>query len=211
MDEPPIAISALQHWMVCPRQCGLIHLEQCWEENMLTTHGKLGHQVVDKTHRETRRGRDTAFGLLLKSQRLGLVGKADAVEFHEEGGRRVPFPVEHKHGRSKANDCDRVQLCAQALCLEEMLGVPVPQGALFYGKTRRREAVAFDLTLRTTTETAVQEIRAMLASRLTPAAKLLPLCNSCSLQARCLPTLTKKRGKMEAYLQRASTLEGTLD
>ena len=144
-EDQLLPISALQHLLFCPRQCVLIHIEQAWVENRLTAEGRIGHEKVDKGGAETRAGRKTVFGLPLRSLRLGLVGKADVVEFERDGdGNWIPFPVEHKHGRPKQKDCDRVQLCAQALCLEEMTGISVPEGALFYGKTRRREDVAFD-------------------------------------------------------------------
>ena len=140
-----VPLSALQHYMHCPRQCALIHVEQVWVESGLTAEGRILHDRVDAGGAEKRRDVKRAFGLPIRCLRLGLVGKADVVEFHRQaGGRWLPYPVEHKRGRRKREDWDRVQLCAQALCLEEMLAVPVPEGALFYGKEQRREVVALD-------------------------------------------------------------------
>src|SRR5438876_1939248 len=144
-----IPISALQHFVVCPRQCALIHLESVWIENERTAEGRVEHERVDRGGAETRVAVRRAYGVPLRSLRLGLAGRADVVEFHAMpgGGPEQPFPIEHKRGRPKAGDEDRVQLCAQALCLEEMLRVSVPAGALFYGRTRRRAEVIFDEAL----------------------------------------------------------------
>jgi len=152
-EDQLFPISALQHLLFCARQCALIHIERLWEENVLTAEGRIAHEKVDLGGAETRSGRKTVFGLPLRSLRLGLIGKADVVEFSQDAaGKVVAFPVEHKRGRPKQKDCDRVQLCAQAICLEEMLGAKVLDGALFYGKTRRREDVVFDDGLRRLTE-----------------------------------------------------------
>lgn len=212
MDHLPI--SALQHWLYCPRQCALIHLEQCWVESMATASGRLEHQAVDVKHRETRRGVKTAFGLDLTCRRLGLVGKADVVEFHREGDRLVPFPVEHKHGAAKTKDWDRVQLCAQAMCLEEMLGVPVPQGALFYARTRRREDVLLGPALREATEAAAREVAAMFTAGRTPPAVHDARCKGCSLRERCLPQLSDPHARTRnplRYLEQAAFLEGEME
>ncbi|GAB7081862.1 CRISPR-associated protein Cas4 [Megalodesulfovibrio paquesii] len=214
MHHSRLPISALQHWLYCPRQCALIHLEQCWVESLSTALGRLEHQAVDVKHRDTRRGIKAAFGLELVCERLGLTGKADVVEFHREDGQLVPFPVEHKHGAAKTQDWDRVQLCAQALCLEEMLQVPVPQGALFYARTRRREEVAFTPALRQATEAAVRDTAAMLAAGRTPPAVWGKRCKACSLQERCLPQLSGTRaemGRLQDYLAQAAYLEGELE
>jgi CRISPR-associated exonuclease Cas4 len=138
-----IPLSALQHFVVCSRQCALIHLEAVWIENERTAEGRVEHERVDRGGAETRAGVRRAYGVSVRSLRLGLVGRADVVEFHAmpEGGPERPFPIEHKRGRPKRGDEDRVQLCAQALCLEEILGVSVPAGALFYGQSRRRADV----------------------------------------------------------------------
>jgi len=139
-EDDLIPISALQHFVFCERQCALIHIEQAWTENRLTAEGRLLHERVHDQGGESRAGVRIERGLPLRSLRLGLVGVADVVEFHplSEGGWR-PFPVEYKRGKPKRNACDEIQVCAQALCLEEMLGVRIPAGALFYGKTHRSQ------------------------------------------------------------------------
>lgn len=187
-DDDLVPLSALQHWLVCPRQCALIHLEGQWEDNRLTAEGNVLHTAVDTPQRETRDGMRRATGLLLRSRRLGLSGRADAVEFHPgPDGTEIPFPVEHKRGHAKQSDWDRVQLCAQALCLEEMLGVQVPEGALFYAQTRRREVVPLDRSLRGRTEEAAAGVAAMMRTGLTPPPVPVPACRGCSLRDLCLP------------------------
>lgn len=182
---------------MCPRQCALIHLEQQWSDNRLTAEGNVMHAAVDRGQAEARDGVRRVTGLPLRSERLRLVGRADVVEFRGD----VPFPIEHKRGRDKADDCDRVQLCAQALCIEEMLGVPVPEGALFYGQTRRRVRVAFDDALRRRAEEAARGTAAMLASGLTPPPVPVPACRGCSLRDLCLPDALAARS-VARYLQR---------
>jgi CRISPR-associated exonuclease Cas4 len=189
-------ISALQHFVVCPRQCALIHLEEVWIENERTAEGRVEHERVDRGGpAETRGPVRRACGVPLRSLRLGLAGKADVVEFHAapEGGPERPFPVEHKRGRPKIGDEDRVQLCAQALCLEEMLGVQVLAGALFYGRTRRRAEVVFDDGLRRRTEAVVAEVRALFDAGATPPPPALAPCKSCSLRDACRPTAFPSR------------------
>jgi CRISPR-associated exonuclease Cas4 len=183
-----VPISALQHYMFCPRQCALIHVEQIWVESGLTAEGRLQHERVDAGGTEKRRDVKRVFGLPIRCLRLGLVGKADVVEFHrQDDGTWRPYPVEHKRGRRKQEDWDRVQLCAQALCLEEMLGVAVPEGALFYGKEQRREVVAISDGLRRETEEVAAAVHRMLAEGRTPLAEYAPKCESCSLVQICLP------------------------
>lgn len=190
-----IPISALQHFIVCPRQCALIHLEAVWIENERTAEGRVEHERVDRGGAETRAGVRRAYGVPVRSLRLGLVGRADVVEFHAVpgGGPEQPFPIEHKRGRPKRGDEDRVQLCAQALCLEEMLGVSVPAGALFYGQSRRRMDVAFDHTLRRRTEAVAAEVRALFDAGATPLPPAVAPCKSCSLFSACQPTAFRIR------------------
>ncbi len=196
-----LPISALQHLMFCPRQCALIHTEQVWDDNVLTAEGRIAHENVDEGGAESRSGRRIVYGLPLRSFRLGLIGKADVVEIFGAGGERVrAFPVEHKRGRPKQKDCDRVQLCAQALCLEEMLGVTVEEGALFYGKTRRRENVVFDSGLRKLTVTAAKELHRLLGSGVTPRAEYGKKCKSCSLIEHCLPKISRPGRSVKRYL-----------
>ena len=203
----PIPISALQHVVYCPRQAGLIHLERLWEENRFTAEGRVLHEVVDKPTGRRTRGVRRVSALPVASQRLGLVGVADIVEFHAGADGETPYPIEFKRGKPKAHRADEVQICAQALCLEEMTGRAVPEGALFYGETKRRETVAFDADLRRLTENAATQLRAMFASRLTPAADYRPArCRACSLIEACMPKIA---GRAVADW-RAKTLDALL-
>ena len=136
-----IPISALQHYLYCPRQCALIHVEQLWAESRHTAEGRVLHERADQPRAERRRGVRTVTAMPLAHAALGLTGIADVVEFHDAGDGEQAFPVEYKRGRPKAHRADEVQLCAQALCLEAMLDQPIPEGALFYGETRRRADV----------------------------------------------------------------------
>lgn len=200
-----VPLSALQHYMFCPRQCALIHVEQIWVESRLTAEGRVQHERVDEGGAEKRRDVKRVFGLPIRCLRLGLVGKADVVEFHRQADATWrPYPVEHKRGRRKAEDWDRVQLCAQALCLEEMLGVAVPEGALFYGKEQRREVVAISEALRRETEEVAAAVHRMLAEARTPPPEYAPKCDSCSLVQICLPRKVGGRGNRVArYLAKA--------
>ncbi|MCP5417570.1 MAG: CRISPR-associated protein Cas4 [Chromatiaceae bacterium] len=196
-EDALLPLSALQHFAYCPRQFALIHLEQTWEENLYTAEGQLLHQRVNSGEAETRGALHVARSLRLVSRQLGLTGMADLVEFHriENGGAELPgrsgfwqpFPVEYKRGHSKADDWDRLQLCAQAICLEEMLDTEVPEGAIFYGKPRRREPVPFDAILRKDTHSLAEQMHQRWESRRTPPPEPGPKCNHCSLFNRCLP------------------------
>jgi CRISPR-associated exonuclease Cas4 len=184
----PIALSALQHWCYCPRQCALIHIEQVFEENLFTLRGQALHKRVDDPGFEVREGLRIERALPLFSDKLGLIGKADVVEFLPDG---TPYPVEYKHGsRHKRADiaaCDDVQLAAQALCLEEMFKRSVPNGALYYASSRRRRIVAVDQVLREKTMSAITSVRAMLSSGITPHPVADERCRACSLHALCQP------------------------
>lgn len=195
-----IPISALQHWMFCPRQCGLIHLEGRWSENVLTAQGRLMHEKAHEAGTEQRGQVRMERGLALRSLALGLVGKADVVEFHrtERGWR--PYPVEYKRGKAKSHDADRLQLCAQAMCLEEMLNMPAPNGALFYGAKRRREEVDFSSELRSAVAQATSGVRAMLESGQTPPPRSGPHCRNCSLLEWCLPRQVASADTASRYL-----------
>lgn len=198
-----VPLSALQHFMFCPRQFALIHLELIWEENRFTAEGRLQHQRVDAGGSEKRGDIRQAFGLPIRSLRVGITGKADVVEFHQQtDGRWVPYPVEHKRGRRKEEDWDRVQLCAQALCLEEMLGIPVPEGALFYEKERRREVVSLDEGLRRKTEDLARLVHELMAAQRTPPPVYMPKCDACSLISRCLPKDVGSKKRVEDYFTR---------
>lgn len=213
-EDDLLPLSALQHLLFCERQCALIHIEGQWAENRLTAEGRHLHERADAGGHETRGALRVARGLAIRSLRLGLVGRADVVEFHaEQGGERRVVPVEYKRGRPKTGDMDRVQLCAQALCLEEMLGVRIDAGALFYATTRRREEVALDARLRDVTWTAARRLHALVAAGVTPRAVREPKCDSCSLRSICLPEALAARRSAEAYLARAigAQLAGATD
>lgn len=201
-DDDLIPISALQHYLYCPRQCALIHLEQQWAENRQTAEGQLLHRQADKPQVERRRGVRTVTAMPLLSLELGITGKADVVEFHDSEAGESAFPIEYKRGRPKAHRADEVQLCAQALCLEAMLGAPIGAGALFYGQIRRRQDVAFDFALRELTKQVITDTRRMLASGQTPSATYAPqLCDHCSLIEICQPRWLSRRG-IDAWLRR---------
>jgi len=203
-EDDLLPVSALQHLLFCERQCALIHIEGLWAENRLTVEGRYLHEKAHEGTGETRAGVRIARGLTIRSFRLGIVGVTDVVEFQEreDGLAATPFPVEYKRGRPKAHDADRVQLCAQALCLEETLSVSVPAGALFYGRPRRREEVRFDGRLRALTEDAARRLHALIASRRTPPAVKERKCDRCSLLHVCLPE-AMERASAARYFARA--------
>lgn len=188
-EDTLIPLSALQHYLFCPRQCALIHIEQLWAEDGATAEGRLLHEKADSGQSETRPGLRIARGLALRSLSLGVAGRADVVEFRGGGhaGPTRPVPVKYKRGKPKTHRADEVQLCAQAICLEEMFAVDIPEGALFYGETRRRQVVAFDTELREITARIARETRAMLAAATTPLPVLTKGCRRCSLEALCQP------------------------
>ncbi len=211
-----VPISALQHFAFCPRQCALIHLEDAWKDNRLTAEGTILHESVDERGRRTEARGDTLVlrGLALGSERLGLVGRADVVEFHRNDRKNStraatdarhwrPFPVEFKRGREKFTDVDRIQLCAQAMCLEEMVGTEVPSGALFYGSVRRRIDVVFDGQLRERTEDTTVAVREMFRKATTPSEKYGKKCLNCSLLEICLPRVTTRAKSARDYLTAA--------
>lgn len=205
-----LPLSALQHLVFCPRQCGLIHLEGVWFENQFTAEGRILHERVHIPGAERRRRVRTEFSLPLRSLRLGLVGQADVVEFYARpgappGAAMDPYPVEYKRGRPKSDDSDLVQLCAQAICLEEMLGISVPEGAFFYERERRRLRVEFSDDLRGTVEEVSLRLHEMVASGRTPAPDYGRKCRSCSLAGACLPRPCSGKGRVSRYL--ASILE----
>jgi len=213
-EDELLPISALQHLVFCERQWGLIHLEGVWEENRLTAEGRLLHDRSDEPQTEVRGDLRIARGLHLRSLRLGLVGKADVVEFHRvadgkqgvklEGmpGLWQPFIVEYKRGHPKIGHEDEVQLCAQALCLEEMLGVLIPSAAFFYGEPRRRYDVVLDNALREESETLVARLHELTRVGKTPSADYGQKCKSCSLVDLCLPKATGGQKSAQRYLQR---------
>jgi CRISPR-associated exonuclease Cas4 len=192
-EAEPIPISALQHAVYCLRQAALIHLERMWEENRFTAEGQVLHVSADKPGSRHVRGVRRVTALPLASRRHNIAGVADLVEFRREGGREIPFPVEYKRGKPKLHRADEVQLCAQALCLEEMTGQAVPQGALFYAQTKRRVEVPFDENLRTETTAVIGALRQVFASRNTPPPTVKKdRCRACSLLDLCRPGIVSK-------------------
>jgi CRISPR-associated exonuclease Cas4 len=190
----PVPISALQHAVYCLRQAALIHLERLWEDNRFTAEGHVLHAVADKAGSRRVRGLRLVMALPIASRRLNLAGVADMVEFlaHDDG--ETPFPVEYKRGKPKQHQADEVQLCAQALCLEEMTGRRVPEGALFYAETKRRAVVAFDSELRRLTEATAEEVAEIFESERTPPpTQLKQRCRACSLKDSCRPDVATKR------------------
>ena len=201
-DEDLLQLSGLQHFSFCRRQWALIHLENLWQENWRTTEGSLMHRRAHDTQLRERRGDVLILrGLSVLSRTLGLSGQCDVVEFHrdpsgvplrDEDGLWRPYPVEYKHGAPKENPADRIQLCAQALCLEEMLCCPVPEGALYYGETHRRSVVSFDSELQESVRAMADEMHQLYRRGHTPKVKPTKACNACSLKELCLPALLRK-------------------
>ena len=200
-EDEFIPISALQHYLYCPRQCALIHVEQLWAESRHTAEGRVLHERADKPQGERRRGVRTVTAMPLANAAWGLTGIADVVEFHQGPDGDWAFPVEYKRGRPKAHRADEVQLCAQALCLEAMLGQVIAEGALFYGETRRRTVVLFDDELRQLTLDTINATRALLTSEKTPNAQYsTKLCDACSLLDLCQPKLLNRSSSVDAWL-----------
>lgn len=188
-DKRLILLSALQHYAFCPRQCALIHNEQAWAENYLTAQGKLLHERVDGGEPETRQGTRFERGVRVLSNTLGISGVLDMVEVSKNGDMH---PVEYKHGKPKPTDMDKIQLCSQAMCLEEMTGRTVASGSLWYGKTRHRLAVVFDDELRAKTLATIDSVRTILQSGQTPLPIYDKRCKACSLMDICEPKVFGK-------------------
>jgi CRISPR-associated exonuclease Cas4 len=187
-EMDPIPLSAVQHAVYCLRQAALIHLERLWAENRFTAEGDVLHAVADKGGTRAGRGVRRVMSLPFASQRLNLTGTADLVEFSPGPTGERAFPVEYKRGKPKLHRADEVQLCAQALCLEEMTGQPVPEGALYYAETHRRMTVPFDADLRALTEATIAALAQVFATRQTPApTPHKSRCRGCSLHDLCRP------------------------
>lgn len=209
-EDDYLALSGIQHFVFCRRQWALIHIEQMWAENALTVGGAILHERAhDEGLKERREGKIIARGLRVHSPSLGLSGVCDVVEFArsakgfplagEEGLWRAT-PVEYKSGKAKMGDEDRLQLCAQALCLEEMLGSDIPFGFLYYGRTRSREKVEFDSRLRERLSDVVAEMHSLYEGKRTPRVKLFSGCRSCSIADECLPKLPR-RSSVNDYIE----------
>ncbi|MBU8900237.1 CRISPR-associated protein Cas4 [Corallococcus sp. M34] len=205
-----VTLSALQHLLFCERQAALIHVERIWLEDLLTASGRLLHERVDLPGHDARRTSRVERAVLLGSDRLRVAGRADLVEYLRDAttpsGWR-PYPVEVKHRRRKLLDADRVQLCAQALCLEEMHGVEVPEGAIFSGVEHRRHVVLFDAALRRLTEDSIERMHILLRTQSVPTAARAPKCDGCSLEPRCLPQVTAGQKRVRDYLRQRVTAE----
>lgn len=213
-EEEMLMLSGIQHYMFCPRQWALIHIEQQWADNRLTTEGELLHTNVDNPFYRQKNGDCiTLRSVHVASQRLGLYGITDAIELlptdeeqdtitHDRyPGRFRPYPVEYKRGHAKPDERDEVQLCAEAICLEEMYGIHIPAAALFYDEVKRREAVPLSHELRTLTERLAGEMHAVFRSGKLPRAEYKRHCRSCSLKDICMPELTEHT-KASNYLKR---------
>jgi CRISPR-associated exonuclease Cas4 len=194
-DDDLVLISALEHWSYCPRQCALIHLEQTYDENVFTLRGNRTHRTAHDEGVETNDGVRAVRGLPLWSDRLGLIGKADIVEWHGE----TPYPVEYKTGKKRDWGHETLQLCAQAICLEEMLGQPVPGGAIYYHASRRRRDVLFTAADRAAVATAAADVRAMLRGDRLPPALDDNRCPNCSLLDACLPRLAANPARIRGH------------
>ena len=196
-------LSALQHYIFCPRQCALIHLEMIWAENRLTAEGRVLHEKPDAGGSESRRDVRKVFALHLRSLTLGLSGIADVVEYHRREGGWQTYPVEHKRGKPRSDGADEVQLCAQAMCLEEMTGCVIPEGALFYGAKRRRKVVPLTDALRERTQMTALSVHELFRTGKTPPPVRAAHCDNCSLVDRCLPDVGGKRARVADYIAKA--------
>jgi CRISPR-associated exonuclease Cas4 len=197
-----IALSALQHYVFCPRQCALIHLEQVWSENMYTAEGREMHDRADSGVTSYREGVKVTRSVPLRSMTLGVSGVADVVEWHRRTDGYQPFPVEYKRGKPKKHDADKVQLCAQAMCLEEMCSCTILAGALFYGQTMHRLDVDFDESLRAKTIAAAAGVHELFSSGVTPLPEFGPKCKQCSLNEQCMPQVLDRQGSAKRYVQK---------
>jgi CRISPR-associated exonuclease Cas4 len=213
-EDELLPLSGLQHMTFCERRWALVHIENIWEENRFTAEGKVLHEKAHSGDIESRPGVLIRRTVALHSFRLGLSGQADIVEFvpsrpGEQGveleGRRGcwrPYPVEYKRSKDKAGSLAyRVQLCAQALCLEEMLDVSVPEGAVFDGTTRRRQVIGFDAMLRDSVAAIAAEMHRLFSAGLTPSAVFKKACHSCSLKERCFPEAVGALRSVQSYYQ----------
>lgn len=206
-DDDFIQLSAVQHYAFCPRQCALIHREMIWSENQATAEGRLLHEKADSGDVEKRGDLKLATGVLLRSQALGVSGKADMVELHREGRIWKPYPVEYKRGNGASLREDSIQLCLQAMCLEEMLNIHIPEGALFYGKVRRRKQVVFSEDLRLQTKNIVLAVHELLEQDRLPVPLNDGRCTHCSLSEQCRPEEVSVPSRAVRYLEALRRVE----
>jgi len=195
-DHELVPISALEHYSYCPRQAALIHIEAVWDENIYTLRGRFVHEQADEPGEEHREGVRVERSLPLWSRRYGLVGRADIVEFHGP----TPYPVDYKHGPRRTHEHDDLQLCAQAVCLEEMTGLPVPRGAIFHASSKRRREVEFNSSLRLRLAHAVADLRRLLQHTALPPPLNDVRCRNCSLISSCLPGVVAERKRMDRFI-----------
>lgn len=210
-EDDFLMLSGIQHYAFCPRQWALIHIEQQWEENYFTVMGSIMHENAhDKDFTQKRNHVVITRGMPVFSRIMGVRGDCDVVEFHQNkdgiplknySGIYQPIPVEYKRGKPKEHDADVLQLCAQAMCLEEMLVCTVPKGFLYYGETKRRIEVLFEEELRKKVTDTFEKMHQMMARSYTPKGKITKACKSCSLAEQCLPNLNKK-SSVNDYIQR---------
>lgn len=197
-EDDLIPLSALQHILFCERQYALIHIEQLWEENLFTAEGRVLHERVDTVHHESRKLFQQEYGMAVRSLHWGLIGKCDLVELHLSPDKKIVevIPVEFKRGKNKEEDVDRVQLCGQALCLEEMFNIPVIKGQFYYLGEHRRTTLEIDSVLRERTINLIERIRKILEEGETPAAEYnKKKCDRCSLFDMCMPKSAGSGGK----------------
>lgn len=194
-ESDRVMISALEHYSYCPRQCALIHVEHLFDENIYTMRGHRAHERVDSLTSRAERDMRVERAYPLWSRRLGLIGRADVVEFHG----KTPYPVEYKVGRQRDWRFEAIQVCAQGMCLEEMFGLPVECGAIFYCSTRTRREVIFDAELRKTVEETTAAVREMLQGTALPPALQDQRCTKCSLLESCLPGIVIRPRRLQLY------------
>lgn len=224
-EDEFLPISLLQHFLYCPRRAVLVYVEGLWNDNIFTAHGRNVHEQVHTAGVESRADLIITRGLLLRSVALGITGKADVVEFHRSnstGNMGFPstpdlarlkqreglwrmFPVEYKSGRLRHEFGYEIQLCAQAMCLEEMLGVSVTEGAIYYGKTGRRLVVIFDSTMRLATRNACQDLHFLMDTGETPGAKFESKCEKCSLLDLCIPKAVSRKRSIKSYMDKITS------
>lgn len=199
-EDELVPISALQHILYCARQCGLIHIDRVWAENRYTAEGEVLHRNVHQQEVRHLKGVRAEYSVPMRSLELGLVGVADVVEY---AAGEAPVPVEFKRGRPKKSLVDVVQLCAQALCLEEMTGAEIELGYLFYGKTRRRERIVFDSALRGSTKETTKRLHGLFVAGVTPRMGYDgKRCDKCSLIEVCQPKIGLRVQRASAFLSR---------
>lgn len=209
-EDEYLLISGLQHFTYCRRQWALIHIEHLWAENVLTVEGKLLHERAhDSSLRECRGDEVIVRGMKVFSAELGITGECDVVEFHRSSdgvplqgleGKYIPFPIEYKRGEPRIDHANELQLCAQTMCLEEMLCCDIQEGALYFGQTRHRERVSFTEELRCEVKNALAEMHQFYQRKHTPKVKPNKGCRSCSLNEYCLPKMMKKKS-VASYLK----------